>query len=224
MLIKLATRLTAARSRRNLALSFREMRPIPGENIIPVPPLLRSKVTGQVTHQEDFLLAYIVNDGYAEELIEWQSQHPEVEIHGFWDRKNVPDPYVVNERLQFHQISEEQFIDLMRRCRGYVTTAGFESVCEAMYLGKPVLMVPTAGHFEQRCNAIDATKAGAGIWSDHFDISRFLEYLGTAANVQGDPTEFRKWADSAEELITPLLVEIAEEAREGEDSLAPAHP
>lgn len=31
--------------------------------------------------------------------------------------------------------------------------AGFESVCEAMYLGKPLLMVPA--HIEQDCNISD---------------------------------------------------------------------
>lgn len=39
----------------------------------------------------------------------------------------------------------------MQGCSGYVTTAGFESVCEAMYLGKPVMMIPT--HVEQEINA-----------------------------------------------------------------------
>ena len=41
----------------------------------------------------------------------------------------------------------------MGRCRGVVCTAGFESVSEAMWLGKPVCMAPTPGHYEQRCNA-----------------------------------------------------------------------
>lgn len=49
----------------------------------------------------------------------------------------------------------------MAGCRAYATTAGFESICEAMYLGKPVLMVPA--HIEQDCNAHDAMRAGAGL-------------------------------------------------------------
>lgn len=52
----------------------------------------------------------------------------------------------------------------MSSCRAYATTAGFESVCEAMYLGKPLLMVPA--HIEQDCNAYDAARGGAGIISD----------------------------------------------------------
>ncbi|MFW5883607.1 MAG: glycosyltransferase family protein, partial [Verrucomicrobiota bacterium] len=205
-LIKRAAQLTAARSKKNLALSFREMPEFEPQRIVPVPPLLRRKVKRQQPERGNHLLAYIVNDGYAEELIAWQEKHPEVEIHGFWDRKGVPDPYVLNKNLRFHQINEDKFIEMMRRARGYMTTAGFESVCEAMYLGKPILMVPTAGHFEQRCNAIDAAKAGAGIWDERFDVDRFLAYL---AGHETDAAPFRAWVDSAGDRILPLLESVA---------------
>ena len=65
----------------------------------------------------------------------------------------------------------------MAGCRAYATTAGFESICEAMYLGKPVLMVPA--HIEQDCNAHDAMRAGAGIISDSFDLKPLLRFAGT---------------------------------------------
>ena len=65
----------------------------------------------------------------------------------------------VDSRLSFHQLNDTLFVRYMAGARAYATTAGFESVCEAMYLGKPVLMVPT--HIEQACNAFDAVHAGA---------------------------------------------------------------
>lgn len=64
----------------------------------------------------------------------------------------------------------------MAGCKAYASTAGFESICEAMYLGKPVLMVPA--HIEQDCNAYDAMKAGAGIISDSFDLQPLLRFAG----------------------------------------------
>ena len=67
----------------------------------------------------------------------------------------------VDSRLSFHQLNDTLFVRYMAGARAYATTAGFESVCEAMYLGKPVLMVPT--HIEQACNAFDAVHAGAGV-------------------------------------------------------------
>jgi hypothetical protein len=61
----------------------------------------------------------------------------------------------------------------MAGCKAYATTAGFESVCEAMYMKKPALMVPM--HIEQNCNAHEASSAGAGIVSKLFDLEALLE-------------------------------------------------
>lgn len=76
----------------------------------------------------------------------------------------------MDETLSFHQIDDVKFLNAMAGCRAYASTAGFESICEAMYLGKPVLMVPA--HIEQDCNAYDAMKAGAGIISDSLTCNR----------------------------------------------------
>ena len=75
------------------------------------------------------------------------------------------DENEVFQTLFVHAINDKLFLDMMSRARGLASTAGFESVCEAMYLGKPVLMVPVKGHFEQFCNSRDAFKAGAGIFN-----------------------------------------------------------
>jgi UDP:flavonoid glycosyltransferase YjiC (YdhE family) len=58
----------------------------------------------------------------------------------------------------------------MARCSALVCTAGFESVCEALYFSKPVMLIPVEGHFEQYCNARDTARIGAGVYSKHFDF------------------------------------------------------
>ena len=95
--------------------------------------------------------------GYADEVKEWHKSHPDQEAHFFWDKKTAPPVFRVNDRLTFHRINDVKFLEYMQGCSGYVTTAGFESVCEAMYLGKPVMMIPT--HVEQEINAADAVGA-----------------------------------------------------------------
>ena len=76
----------------------------------------------------------------------------------------------MDDTLSFHQLDDVKFLRYMAGCKAYATTAGFESVCEAMYLGKPLLMVPA--HIEQECNAYDAMCAGAGIISTSFSLDR----------------------------------------------------
>ncbi len=91
----------------------------------------------------------------------------------------------------------------MKDCIGYVSTAGFESICEAMYLGKPVMMVPTEGQFEQECNAIDAVKSNAGISSKEFDISKLVDYL-PKHKIEGN--EFGSWISQAEKMFLKELI------------------
>ena len=91
----------------------------------------------------------------------------------------------------------------MKNCMGYASTSGFESVCEAMYLNKPILMVPTGGHFEQLCNSLDASRAGAGIVCKSFELNRLLDYIpGHLKNEQ-----FGSWIKNAESIFLKLITE-----------------
>ena len=177
-LLRQFTALTAIGARRKLALSLYPVPDLPERHLTVLPPLLRPALFEQPHgHTEPFFLVYMLNSGYAESIIRWHQDHPEVVLHCFWDKKEAPPVHEVAPNLTFHRLDDEQFLAMMTRCRGLVTTAGFESVAEAMYLGKPVLMVPVAGHFEQFCNALDGAAVGAGIASQQFDIERLIHFL-----------------------------------------------
>ncbi|MGB3468363.1 MAG: glycosyltransferase family protein [Cyclobacteriaceae bacterium] len=199
--LKIANKVTSMKALKRLALSFSD-----GykhcEGIVITPPLLREELFSVHTLDENFILVYMVNDGYAEEVMNFHRDHPEVSLHCFWDRKNAQETEVVDETLCFHQINDVKFIEKMAACSGYASTAGFESICEAMLLGKPVMMVPVAGQYEQACNAIDAERAGAGICSDKFDIDILLDYI---SQHKSNPTGFKEWVAKCETIILPEL-------------------
>ena len=90
----------------------------------------------------------------------------------------------------------------MAGCKAYATTGGFESVCEAMYLQKPVLMVPT--HIEQECNVIDAMRSGAGVSAPEFQLDLLLDFIPTYSMTK----EFRFWAHTAESMFVYELTRI----------------
>ena len=70
-----------------------------------------------------------------------------------------------------------------------------EAICEAMYLGKPLLMIPR--HIEQRCHAHQAKKMGAGVVSDKIDLKQILDY-SEQYHANG---EFVHWVRSSERQI-----------------------
>ncbi len=205
------TALTALGAARRLALSFYPADDRPERGLVVVPPLLRDELLRQpLDREEPFILAYVLNHGLGEEVRRWHADHPEVVLHAFWDNPSAPDPWRPHPNLTFHHLHDTRFLEMMARCRGLVCTAGFESVCEAMYLGKPVLMVPVEGHFEQYCNARDAAAVGAGLYDDHFAIDRLLAYLPHHA----PRTEaFRAWVAEAEARFLREIETVVDERR-----------
>jgi uncharacterized protein (TIGR00661 family) len=195
-------RLCAMGADRLLALSFRRMPHVPGQSLVVVPPLLRSEIKSMRSETGDFILAYVLNDGYAHDLAAQQQRHPEVRIVGFWDRKGAPEVTELQQNVVFRRLNDVAFLDAMGRCRGLMTTAGFESVCEAMYLGKPVYMMPAGRQMEQHCNAVDASMSGAGIWGFDFDLERFLDYI---PRHRAKTEAFRAWVDSGETTFPQAL-------------------
>jgi len=197
--IKYYTRLTTVPSSKKLALSFYDM-PTQYEGLIVVPPLLRKEVFDLPIKKEDFYLVYLLNSGYFDEIIQWHITHPDVLIHCFSDQaERLNNSHQFDrEKLQVHALNDKLFLELMSRAKGLASTAGFESVCEAMYLGKPVLMVPVEGHYEQYCNSRDAYKAGAGIYSDHFDLSRLIRF---SATFDDNKEWYKNWVLNAKQRI-----------------------
>lgn len=194
-LLKFFTRMTAIGATKKLALSFRKMREVPGDKIVVVPPLLRKEVINKTPRKGNYLHGYLLNSGFSEEVKVWHSEHPDVPMHIFWDKKDAQETTRIDDTLSFHQLNDTRFVRYMAGAKAYATTAGFESVCEAMYLNKPVLMVPT--HIEQACNAHDASLSGAGVVADSFDLDALLHLSETH---RPDPS-FRHWVKQSDWLI-----------------------
>ncbi|MEI6019633.1 MAG: glycosyltransferase family protein [Bacteroidota bacterium] len=206
MAIRYYTHLTAYGSSKNLGLSFYKIHTT-SEDVIIVPPLLRKEVFALESIKENFYLVYLVNSGYFEDILQWHFLNPEVELHCFTDQsEELSANYSFDKKKLFiHAINDTLFLDMMRKAKGLASTAGFESVCEAMYLGKPVMMVPVEGHFEQFCNSRDAYKAGAGIYSDNFDLSKLSIFSST---FDGNNSWFKNWVANAKHRIYNEIISI----------------
>ncbi len=201
--LRLLTGCSAFRADLRLALSFRPGEPAPN-GLRVVAPLLRREIREEEAHDGSHLVAYLLNPGYAEQIEDWHRKNQDVVVHGFWDRPGAAAETVLAPGLTFHALDDRKFVRLLAGCRALITTAGFEAVCEAMYLGKPVLVVATAGHVEQHYNAADAESAGCGVVSDHFDPC--LLDGREADRACGE--RFRAWVDTTQGETVCLIEDV----------------
>jgi hypothetical protein len=149
------------------------------------------------------VLVYLLNHGYAAHVREWHRRNPDVKLECFYDLPGAPPVEVVDQHLTFHTIDPEKFLALMASSRAVVTTAGFESACEAAFLGKPVVMVPVEGHLEQMLNAADGERAGLGIARETFDLD-VLHRLPAP----DDTAWFRAWCLESERRIGWVICQV----------------
>jgi uncharacterized protein (TIGR00661 family) len=198
LLINLNSKAASWKSSQRLALSFREMRSLPDQKLLVVPPLLRKEVLDLCPVKGDFFLVYMTHHSLSKQIIDWHTLYPDVRLHCFWDKAEAPDELQVDKTLTFHKINSQKYLSMLATCRALVTTAGFESVCEAMYLGKPVMMVPVPNHFEQECNALDGVISGAGVTSKSFNLSVLLDYLPHHID---QSEKFRNWYHRGEAMF-----------------------
>lgn len=209
--LRLYTGLISIGARKKLALSFYPFEDCKEKAIYVIPPLLRDEVFKQPITNGDYLLVYLLNNGYAEDIIKWHNKNPQIKLHCFIDNKNMDDSIKYDSTLFFHQINDKKFLDMMANARGLVSTSGFESVCEAMYLGKPVFMVPVEGHYEQFCNSRDAAQAGAGIFDSSFKIGRFLDYIH---DLKIANSVFKEWTNQSHLLTLKHIYSVIHENAE----------
>lgn len=166
----------------------------PHRKVLVVPPLLRAEVFTLPTRRRNFVLTYLVNRGYASDIGRWD--RPTI---CFWDNPDGPRRQREG-KVRFHQIDDRAYLRFMAQCGALVTTAGFESMCEAAYLGKPMVLVPVESHFEQLCNATDAAAHGIATHAKSFTAVDLAAAL--------PPQVDRDWLASAGQIIPQLLTEL----------------
>ncbi|PWU13845.1 MAG: UDP- glucuronosyltransferase [Verrucomicrobia bacterium] len=208
--MKWYVKLVGAASTR-LALSFYEAQDLPRKNIKVCPPLLRKQIFEMHPNPDGkFVLVYLLNHGYAEQIIAWHMRNPQTAIHCFYDKPGAPAEWKLDNTLTFHRLDGDKFLRMMAECKQIACTAGFESLCEAAFMGKPLFLVPVENHVEQRLNALDATRLGWAVMDDRFNLDRLSELPERINNAR-----FRAWLGRADSILMNTIEEAVTRAEEG---------
>lgn len=194
--LNLNSRITKSYASKVLALSFSEEREDIKNNIVVIPPLIREEIINvKKADSYGFVLAYCSQPYMIEDLVKWNENQNEVKC--YTSRSNIKKEFLDIECIEFCDIDAHRFIDDMTMCDSVFTTSGFESICEAGYLGKPITIVPMRNHYEQLCNAYDAERIGiASRIETKIDSHTF------------DNKEFNKWRDRAPQIILNELLSV----------------
>jgi uncharacterized protein (TIGR00661 family) len=117
-----------------------------GENIFT--PVVRSEVRQWEIDDRGFFLAYLPAVGLRETLALLEQTQESWKVFS----KEVPAVSKVGS-IMLYPIDGKTFSKALASCSGVLTSAGFETPAEALFLGKRLAVVPIQGQFEQWCNA-----------------------------------------------------------------------
>jgi hypothetical protein len=194
---------TAAGAATRVALSFDPLPDVPARGLRVAPALLRPGLEELRVRDGGYLLAYALNAGYGHALRDWQSRHPDVELHCYVDGGATAVGVGSGAGFHVHDLDSRSFLEHLAGCRAYVGSAGFESICEAHWLGKPILAVPTEGQFEQTLNAWDAERCGVARAGTYDDLDDF--WRTATPPVDDTVRAFRAWVARAPAILVDAV-------------------
>lgn len=181
----------------------------PGAQTALIPPIIRRDVQALTPTTGDRVLVYFNQpDGARSVLDVLRKVDASFVVYNF-DPPADPADY---PNLTFKEPSITGFLDDLATCRAVVCTAGFTLISEALFLGKPLLVVPNRGIFEQTLNALFLQRDGLG----HAVVERTLTQTDVAAFLDAGPdlTERLRGRDAcgnndAIERIEGVLLQLA---------------
>ena len=119
-------------------------------------PIIRSQVREASVTCEGHVTVYLPAYG-AQALLAVLGQIPEVRWEVFSRHWDMP---TTKGNVRFLPASSDDFLTSMASSHGVLCGAGFETPSEALFLCKPLLVVPMKGQFEQQCNAAALASMG----------------------------------------------------------------
>jgi uncharacterized protein (TIGR00661 family) len=128
--------------------------------------LIRPELFGVRAERGRHLCAYIRRQAPAATLEALASCGREVRLYGLGAQPSVGS-------VRFLPIDEQRFIEDLATSEAVVSTAGNQLVGEALYLGKPLLVMPEEWNFEQSVNAYFLERTGAG-WAERRPLTSRL--------------------------------------------------
>ena len=189
--------------------------PLRGQNgATLVPPILRDAVRNVEPTRGDHVLVYHNDPTGVVGLIDSMRAVPEQRFIAY--NFNVSESEARElPNIEFKRPDVDGFLADLASAKAVISTAGFTLISEALYLGKPLLVMPNGGIFEQTINALYLEREELGEAIMHRapepgDLRAFLERAESHPGRR--PDLMRCGNDAAVACIESVLAQIAERA------------
>jgi uncharacterized protein (TIGR00661 family) len=134
-----------------------------------VGPILRPEILCQRPKDNKHLVVYLSNTSSRDAILPvLQKLDMDVIAYGF------PDSPSRKGNITFKAPGVREFVNDLAGCTAVIANAGYNLICEALYLQKPVYTIPINGQFEQMANAHYLQKMQYGI----YDFQPTTERIG----------------------------------------------
>lgn len=160
-------------------------------------PVIRSEIRKAKPVNKGHYVVYLPAFG-DQKLVDFLSRVTEVEWHVFSKTCSSPEKH---SNILLQPIDNEDFISRLVSAAGILTSAGFETPAEALYLGKKVAVVPIKRQYEQYCNAAAIKELGVPVFHELNDHT--LDELRKWVNSENYPSI--DFPDQTREVIESLL-------------------
>ena len=123
-----------------------------------LPPILRPEILSATPETRGHIVVYHSFAHFFEPIRRYAERHPEIPIFAYG--YDAP-PQRAPENIVFES-DDTRYVEDLASCDAFVGTAGFQSISEAIYLGKKVAVQPIERHYEQSWNADQAERHRLG--------------------------------------------------------------
>jgi len=142
------------------------------------PPIIRSEILNLNPEPGNHVTVYLPAFHH-EKLIPHLKKLKTTDWHIFSPScsRNLEDTNIL-----VNPVNNAGFLNSLETCRGVLTSGGFETCAEAMYLRKKLMVLPIQNQYEQLCNAAALQQMGISVVSkvtEEFS-NRLEEWLHTA--------------------------------------------
>ena len=167
-------------------------------NLFTINSILRDEILNAKPKNSEYVFVYQSTKSYDKLIDLLKRINYKFIIYGFDKNQTVGN-------LIFKKFDDgKDFMKDLINCKAVITNGGFTLISEAIYLKKPVLVVPIKKHFEQILNALYIQKNKLGEFYSDLNENHVVEFIMGLKNY--DFSKIEKWDNEKAFQLLDMLI------------------